>query len=160
MPQHDKAGAKTSVKALATAERQRRAVEARLAGFSLEAIADQLGYASASGAQSAIASALRRTLKEPADALRMIEVRRYDKMLSAIWERVIAGDLSAIDRAIKISARRCELLGLDAPVEINVNRMVSSIAEEFGLSTDERAEVARDVQKYLDDVRAQAGHGG
>jgi hypothetical protein len=42
-----------------------------------------------------------------------LELRRYDLAQIAIWNRVQRGDLQAIDRFLKISKSRRELLGLD-----------------------------------------------
>ena len=46
-----------------------------------------------------------------------IEVIRLDSSLSAIWSDVLNGHLGAIDRFLKISSRRADLLGLDAPAK-------------------------------------------
>jgi hypothetical protein len=41
-------------------------------------------------------------------------------MRNAIWGAVIKGDVMAIDRALRISKRMAELLGLDAPTKTDV----------------------------------------
>jgi 5,10-methylene-tetrahydrofolate dehydrogenase/methenyl tetrahydrofolate cyclohydrolase len=46
---------------------------------------------------------------------RKLEVERLDAALAAIWEKVVTGNLWAIDRLLKISEQRCRLLGLNAP---------------------------------------------
>lgn len=96
-------------------ERQRDALELRKSGLSYDAIATRLGYAHASGAHKAVTLALKRTIQEPADELRRVEVERLDAALSAIWKKVLSGDTWAIDRMLKIMERRAALLGLDAP---------------------------------------------
>jgi len=95
--------------------RHLQALELRKAGATYQAIADQLGYAHAKGAHKAVASALKATLREPADELRELEVMRLDAALLAIWRRVQRGDDKAIDRLLGIMKRRMELLGLAAP---------------------------------------------
>jgi hypothetical protein len=95
--------------------RQLQALELRKAGATYQAIAEQLGYAHAKGAYKAVASALKLTLREPADGLRELEVARLDAMLLALWRRVQSGDEKAVDRALRIMERRARLLGLDAP---------------------------------------------
>ena len=62
-----------------------------------------------------MASALKATLREPADEVRDLEVARLDAMLLPLWRRVQQGDERAVDRALKIMERRARLLGLDAP---------------------------------------------
>jgi hypothetical protein len=39
---------------------------------------------------------------------------RLDSMFAALWPKIEAGNLAAIDRAIRISARRSILFGLNA----------------------------------------------
>jgi hypothetical protein len=99
-------------------ERHLQALELRKAGATYEVIAHQLGYASARGAHKAVASALKTTLREPADAVRELELTRLDAMLLPLWRRVQKGDERAIDRALKIEERRAKLLGLEAPTRI------------------------------------------
>jgi hypothetical protein len=100
---------------LAARERQLRALELRLAGVTYQQIADELGYAGRQGAFKAVEAALKLTLREPADNLRRISAERLDRATLAIWRAVNAGDLQAIDRLLRIEARRAKLLGLDAP---------------------------------------------
>lgn len=97
-----------------------QALELRKAGVSYVRIAEVLGYASGSGAHKAVASALKKTLQEPADDLRTLEIERLDAMLSAIWASVKQGQYGAIDRAIKIMERKAKLLGMDAPTKHDV----------------------------------------
>ncbi len=104
-------------KELDALERQRQALELRKAGVPYAKIAEALGYAHASGAHKAVASALKKTLQEPADDLRKLELERLDAMLFAIWPSVTKGIQPAIDRALRIMERRAKLLGLDAPVK-------------------------------------------
>ncbi len=100
---------------IAAHARQLRALELRLAGVTYEQIAEQLGYAGRSGAFKAVNTALKETLREPAEELRTLSAERLDRATLAIWRAVSAGDLQAIDRLLRIEARRARLLGLDAP---------------------------------------------
>ena len=101
-------------------QRQKQALELRCAGRSYRDIAEALGYRGPSGAHSAVMSALKRTLQEPADELRKLEVARLDRMLWALWKQVIKGDGGAIDRVLRIMERRAKLLGIDAPTRTQV----------------------------------------
>ena len=94
-------------------ERHLMALELKKAGATFEAIARQLGYASASGAQKAVRSALAATLRAPAEELRTLECERLDSLLLGLWKRAAGGDEKAARVAIAISKRRSELLGLD-----------------------------------------------
>jgi hypothetical protein len=102
-------------------DRMRRALELRKAGVGYQQIADALGYAGPSGAYSAVDRALREVRREPAEALLRLELERLDQMMVAIAEQVREGNLKAIDRALRISERRCRLLGLDKAEKLEVD---------------------------------------
>ncbi len=99
-------------------DNQRKALELRKAGVSYQQIADALGYKDASGAWRAVKAGLKKTLQEPADDLRKLELERLDSAAAAIYPSVKQGQYGAIDRWIKIMERRAKLLGLDAPTKI------------------------------------------
>jgi len=101
-------------------DNQLKALELRKAGISYARIAETLGYKDGSGAWRAVRAALKKTLQEPSDELRMLEIERLDAMLAAIWGSVKQGQYGAQDRALKIMERRAKLLGLDAPVKADV----------------------------------------
>ncbi len=44
-----------------------------------------------------------------------IQLTRLDRLLNAVWNDALEGDLAAIDRALKIMERQAKLLGLDEP---------------------------------------------
>lgn len=110
----------TSPRRLAAKEKQRRALELRRAGASYAQIGRVLGYRSTASAHKAVEVALTMTLREPAEAVRQLELERLDEAQRAIWPRVRAGDLEAIDRLCKLMDRRAKLLGLDAPKQVEV----------------------------------------
>lgn len=101
-----------SPRRIVNAERQAQALQLRRAGAAYDEIARQLGYTKM-GAWKAVASALKKTLQEPADDVRKLELERLDRLLLAIWNRAIQGDDDAIDRVLKITDRRAALLGLN-----------------------------------------------
>jgi len=103
-------------------EREAKALELRIAGATYKQIGEALGI-SESGAWKAVMRALKRLnerIEEGALELRRLETERIDRALLAIWPRVRGGDLGAIDRFVKLSRRRAELWGLDAPKALDV----------------------------------------
>lgn len=98
--------------------KQLQALELRKAGQSYTAIAQALGYRARVGAYKAVMAALKKTLQEPADELRKVEVERLDDMLGEMWEK--RDRPLYIDRILKIMERRAKLLGLDAPIKQDV----------------------------------------
>jgi hypothetical protein len=124
------------------ARRDARAAELRAEGLSYQQIADELGT-DKGNAWQAVRRALRDIAEKPAQAVRDLELRRLDAMYEAVMEvlerrhvtvshgKVIDHDgepliddgpvLQAVDRLLKIQARRAALLGLDAETKINLS---------------------------------------
>jgi hypothetical protein len=102
-------------------EREEKALAFRKAGLTYQAIAKHCGYSSHEGARLAVFRSMERLTKicnEKAEEVRRIEIERLDAMLAALWHRAaMQGDEAAIDRVLKIQARRAALLGLDAPAK-------------------------------------------
>ena len=96
-------------------ERRRKALELRKAGANYQQIADRLGLANKSMAWQAVHAAIRDIVREPAEAVLTIELARLDALLLGVWTAAKAGDVRAIDRALRIMERRSAYLGLDAP---------------------------------------------
>jgi arginyl-tRNA synthetase len=120
---------------IATAEKQRKAVELRKAGLGYQEIADQIGYTHASAAYKAVRAALRALVKEPAEEVLALELARLDAMLAGIWLDARKGNVLKIDRALKIMQRRADLLGLDAPKRHEwVKEEAARLAEQTGLA--------------------------
>ena len=132
-------------------DRHLQALELRKAGATYQAIADQLGYAQAKGAYKAVTSALKATLKEPAEELRTLEAERLDAALLAIWRRVTKGDDKAIDRLLGIMKRRMELLGFGAAKRQELSALITTLsARDLNLkrlTSEELAELERLVDK-------------
>ncbi len=92
--------------------RRAEALGLRRAGLSYRQIGERMGL-SLGRAYSLVSEALSQIIHEEATALRDLEASRLDTMQAAIWSRAVTGDLRAIDTALRISARRSRLLGLD-----------------------------------------------
>lgn len=138
----------------AALEKQRQALELRKGGVGYRAIADRLGYKSPSSAHEAVETALRRTIQEPADEVRKLELERLDSLLMAMWPQAIAtkekaANPLAVDRVLRIMARRAAYLGLDAPVKFSIEKVVNDVAAELGMTSDETAATIADLTEML-----------
>jgi hypothetical protein len=132
----------TRAQAVGIAERRAKAVQMRIEGHSLRAIAETCGYKIASNASQDIGRALEQAVAEQTrsvEAYREEELQRLDALMLEAWTilrrdhltvshgKVVYDDatgqpilddgptLQAIDRVLKIQERRAKLLGLDAP---------------------------------------------
>lgn len=101
-------------------EKARRALELRRAGVTYDLIAQQLGYKDGSVAYNTVKRALQRSLQEPADDVRELELSRLDRLETILWPQALQGDQGAVDRLLKIADRRARYLGLDAPIKQEV----------------------------------------
>lgn len=68
------------------------------------------------------------------ECLRALEIDRLDRLLAGLWKKAQDGDLDAVDRALKISARRSAMLGLDDPTRFAPIRIEH---ESVDMSPDE-----------------------
>lgn len=123
----------------ATALRDVEALKLRLRGLSFRDIAARLDVSVAT-AYEAVNRALAAQREEPAEQVRALEVERLDAMYAKVMQvlerehvtvsqgRVVYADgepvpddapvLAAVDRLLKIQARRAALLGLDMPTKV------------------------------------------
>jgi len=132
------------IRTIDTAERDAECAHLRARDYTYQQIADATGFTSRTGARFAVERALARTITEPGEELRRIELMKLDALARAAWRvlearhylvsqgRLIRLEdgappleddgpvLQAIDRLLKISERRSKLLGLDSPVRMEV----------------------------------------
>ena len=111
----------------AAAVRALQALELRLQGLTYEEIARQCGYAGRQGAYNAVQRELHRTLQEPAEDVRALEVSRLDRLYRAMETKALKGDTWSVDRCLNIMARRAALLGLDIKVESGLGSQLAII---------------------------------
>lgn len=122
-----------------------KALEMRLAGGSYRAIAAAMGI-SKSTVANYIKDALddiRETQVELTADIRAIEAERLDMAAQAIIQKVQAGDLSAIDRWLRISQQRAALFGANVPTTQNLNLLMNpNGAVDIEPVTDYRAAIS------------------
>ena len=94
------------------AQRRLRALELRAAGYSYAQIAQMLGYRCKAAAWYAVHQAIQSVEREEAKHLLAIELERLDTAQRAIWDKVQAGDVSAVRALVSIVQTRARLLGL------------------------------------------------
>ena len=105
-------------------EREAEVLKLRRGGLTFDLIAKELGFKHASGAHKAYVNACKRIIVADVQEIRNVEVERLDIAQSAIWARVLRGEIPAIQALIRIMERRARLLGLDAPTKAQVELTV------------------------------------
>jgi hypothetical protein len=95
-----------------------KVLDLRRAGFTFQRIAEEVGYATASGAQRALERIMTRNLPQAPEEFRWQELDRLDRMQVALWPRAMKGDDKAINTIVRLMERRARLVGIDAPTKI------------------------------------------
>ncbi len=110
----------TSPRRIRAVEKQRQALQLRMAGRTLSEIAETLHYANHQGADAAIKAALRKTLQPTADEFRSLALERIEKVLQIHWPLMLQKDERSSVLVLRAIKDMRELLGLDAPVKLDV----------------------------------------
>jgi hypothetical protein len=95
-----------------------KVLELRRAGFTFQRIAEEVGYATPSGAQRALERIMKRNVPQAPEEFRWQELDRLDRMQVALWPRAMKGDDRAIGTIVRLMERRARLVGIDAPQRI------------------------------------------
>ncbi len=108
-----RAKSKTGPPRLSACDRERRALELRRAGHSYSEIGRKLGCGSSHRDVTAYLDRVAEENAESARELVRLEVERLDALQAAVWDQAMAGQLGAVDRAVRIGERRAKLPGLE-----------------------------------------------
>lgn len=109
---------KASKRGLTANERQAEALRLRKAGLTFDQIAKELDYANPSCAHKAVMTALRETLREPAEEYRNLHRDRLESIYAAYYHKAIAGDEKAAAICQKALADLAALDGLNQPAKV------------------------------------------
>lgn len=104
-------------------QRRDEALRLRMGGYTYRQIAEVMDV-SDNAVRNLITRALESAPNEKALHQRAIENARLDRLQAAVWKDAINGDVKAIDAVLRISRRRAEMNGLDAPKKIDIRASV------------------------------------
>lgn len=127
------------------AEKQVLALKLRQVGHTYREIARQL-VVSVGSAHNYVDDALKDLAiqsRHEAESLRVLEMSRQDEYMLILGPRILAGDLRAIELALKIGAERRKLLGIDTPVPGSTVTLNLTPEEIAALSDDELNDLIR-----------------
>jgi hypothetical protein len=133
-------------------EKENAVLKYRKGGLTFDAIAEKLGYANESSARAAFKRAIERTRDDAlASEGRELHRARLETALTAIWDRVLKGDLKAIAMMLRILERDAKLYGLDMPIktEVEVTNYDGNLLRQ---RTREIIETIREVRESSDSV--------
>lgn len=106
-------------------EQDWKALRLRGEGLTWAQVGEQLGC-SATAAYKRVWKAYRRLAPLEADDARDAELARLQLLEDAIWARAMGGDVPAVNTCLRISEQRALLLGVRAPVRVEVDVAVSA----------------------------------
>lgn len=107
-------------------EKQEQALELRTAGASYREIAKSLGWSSPASAQEAVKKAIAKTHIETSTEALLMDLANLDDWMKRCTHRLrTTGDLSQIDRMLRILEKKHQLLGIDS----------TTLAERMGKKT-------------------------
>lgn len=99
-----------------------------------------------------VVDGIKEIVREPAEALREIELERIDLLLSAHMPKAVAGNVERTNVTLRILERRSKLLGLDRPEQLDVTGAVAT-ANMTGAPSD--TERARQLAAFIAMARAR-----
>lgn len=109
----------------------------RLEGKTFQAIADALGYSDKSNARQAIMALLAEMPADNAEQIRAMENGRLDVAQRSLMPLVTSDDpeivVKAVSALVRLSSRRCQMNGADAPVRAPVDEDGNTVGTSDGL---------------------------
>lgn len=129
---------KTSPVVIETTQRNAQILQLRVQGYSQQKIADSLGLAK-STVSEIISTALDKTLREPADELRAIEIERLEALHrelliqfhAAKGEGKVPLMLQVADRLLRTSERLSRVAGLELPINFIENTAIQIVPRDY-----------------------------
>lgn len=129
-----------------------RAYELRKAGWPYTAIGIELGvpHNTARDWVIRVLDSLEADEARSLDAVRRMELERLDAMLAGIWKRATeTGELDAINTILRLMERRAKLLGLDAPIKVDLEQRLRALAIELEVDAEDLIREAQHTIKSL-----------
>lgn len=133
-------------------ERERKALELRVAGQSLADIARDCGYANELAAWKAVHKYLDQQPHENAEQLRALWRERFELAVQAVLPSVRTGDSDAISSLVRVGERVAKLEGLDAKQEVEITMKAKQLEE---LPPAELLSKVRMQRAKLDEIEAK-----
>lgn len=118
--------------AMSPEQRRAAAIEMRLGGWTWDRIAQRLGYYDRSHASRDARIEIERISSEQRENalhLRDLIFERYERLIAANWEAALGGDPDAAENVRRITADQVKLLGLAAPVKVDLGKVRDVFAQ-------------------------------
>ena len=127
---------KYSPRRIEAVDKQRQAVELRMAGRTWQEIADALGYADHSGAVRAVQDSLQKTLGVPSAEFRELTLERLTKILQVQWPSMLRGEVPAAKLCLQTIGDMRQLMGVDMPSKVEHSGPDGNPIQHEGVTLD------------------------
>lgn len=107
-------------RAIGNAEKRAAVLKDRIAGMSMQELADKYGYKSMSGPSNLINRAVKDIYKGEATEYVELTLDRLEQLLSAVWDPAMEGEIDAHEQARKVVADMRKMLGIDKPAKTEI----------------------------------------
>lgn len=131
-------------------ENKYQAFQLRKKGLTFREIGQELGVNKATAIRycDAVLAELTKNGIADAERARVEMLARLDDGMKAFWDAAMKGDHKSMTTVLQIMDRQAKLLGLDAPMQIDLTEYVRSYAAREGLPEEAlMAEVAKIVEE-------------
>jgi len=114
---------KQAAKQLEITLRRERVAELRLKGLSERAIAKEVGCSlgTVHSDLDAVLEDAQQSAVSYMSRAKVLSLRRLERAIEAIWDAVKSGNLEAVDRLVRIEARRAKVVGFDAADKLEMS---------------------------------------
>jgi len=152
-------GRKTRVSNLQSMDRRKQALELRKAGATYDEIAKAVGYSGPGAAYKAVATAITKIQVEPVLELLMIDIARLDDMQKRCTAEMRKGDLSQVDRIVRLMEKRWVLMGVTPEVvrELANKKLGVSLPEKTGITNNGVMLVQNDSTDFVRTIMLSLG---
>lgn len=130
-----------------------KAYDLRITGMSYRNIGSELNVSHQTAFTDVLAvmEEIREETRKEARHYRDLDLKRLDELQGAAWPKAIEGNQQAILNVMRIMERRAKLLGIDAPIKVDIEGQIRAFALKQGIDPDraveEGTQIVRDYER-------------
>ena len=132
-------------------DRARTAFHMRSQGHDYYTIAEELDLVNPKTAERLVLQYLENHVPdEDVSAVRRMEVARLDQLTNVFLPMALTGNNRAAETMLAVMDRRAKLLGLDAPLKVDIDAEIRAIALQLEIDQKDLMYEVREVKKELE----------
>ena len=143
-------------KQIEAAEKTKKALRLKIEGKSIAEITKACGWKNERSTYTALRRALLMIPADEVEEYRTIHMHRLEMMWGGLVQGIRIGDPDSVRAGIQVLKRQATLLGLDAPLRIDVTSIAAQYAEMYNLTETERTTLFQAIKQDLARSRTAA----